>query len=480
MEHQRASEHSATDLITSTAEKLGIPAVFPYQRLVVHSILRTVADPASEEARPKEIVVLPTGAGKSLCFQLPAAVLPGLTLVVFPLLALIADQKRRLDELGISAAVLTGATSSRDRRLIFAGAREGEIRVLLSNPETLRTSALAQALEGLPVSHLVIDEAHCVIEWGLSFRPAYLELGKLIRALDPPRVTAFTATASPDLQEAIAGHLFPNTAWDVVSGSPDRPNIHYAVMQPPHVDHTLTWLLRGGETSANRATLFPAVRRPAIVFCPTRDESERTAGLLRQRLRDPRIRFYHAGLSRAEKTALEAWFFESAHGVLCSTSAYGMGVDKANIRTVIHRAPPQSVESYLQESGRAGRDGAPAQAILLAGMPAGSDGTAGIKTGDNQDLWGYVVTPHCRRRYLLAAMGAEGDCTGCDRCDGRSDPCRTEARLLQRILKRPFAMDVDQLPGRLALAGLERGLELPPWHRRDVAAVAKHIRRRAP
>ena len=466
MENAISTESAAPDRISATAGQLGISAVFPYQRLVVHSILRTVDDPASEEARPREIIVLPTGAGKSLCFQLPAAILPGLTLVIFPLLALIADQKRRLDQLRLPAAVLTGATDNQARRRIFEKARCGELRVLLSNPETLATPAVASQLRDLPVSHLVIDEAHCIIEWCKSFRPAYLELGRLVRDLDAPRVSAFTATASPELQRGIADNLFGDADWSSVAGNPDRPNIHYAVMRPLHVDHTLTWLLRNEPAFRSDPTLFPRVRRPAIVFCPTRDESERTARLLRTRLRDSRVRFYHAGLSREEKSAIEGWFFESRDGILCSTSAYGMGVDKADIRSVIHRAPPSSVESYMQESGRAGRDGAPARAILLA---EASD------AGEPTTLHHYVAATDCRRRYLLRAMGADGDCTGCDRCDGDIDPCTVEGRILHRVMRRPFGMDIDHLPARMAMVGHERGLELPPWHRRDVAALSKRL-----
>ncbi len=490
---------SLQDEIAEATRRLGLQFIFPYQRLVVHSILRTVADPESEEARPFEVVVLPTGAGKSLCFQLPTVILPGITVIVFPLLALIADQKRRLDALGIPAGVLTGGMTGEARRAVLEDAKGGRLRVLLTNPETLRGERVARALAGLSISHLVIDEAHCVIEWGETFRPAYLELEGIIAQLKPVRLTAFTATASPELQARIAARLRPDTPWNAVAGNPDRPNIHYAVMRTPSIDHALTWLLRrrgvegdgddgdtgrrpAPHTAGHMPTPFAAPARPAIVFCPTRDESERTARLLRLRLRDPAIRFYHAGLERHEKTALEEWFFDSDDGVLCATSAYGMGVDKSNIRTVIHRAAPATVESYLQESGRGGRDGAPARAVLLVeealriGWPSGRRRSGVGGTGAEAKpppLEGYIHAPGCRRRYLLEAMGAEGECTGCDHCDGAADPCAEEARLVERVLRRPFRMDVDRLPLRVAIAGLDRGVHAPPWLRKDLAAVVK-------
>jgi ATP-dependent DNA helicase RecQ len=458
---------------------LGLAALFPYQRLVVAGILRSVDKPDAEDARPREIVVLPTGAGKSLCFQVPAVALPGITVVAFPLLALISDQKRRMDHLGIPAAVITGATGQAERRRILEKLRDGRLRVLLSNPETLRGPSMLRALEGLRISHFVVDEAHCVIEWGERFRPAYLELHRIIEAAGPVRVSAFTATASPELRSRIATRLFGDRSWSSVAGSPDRPNIHYAVMRPIHGDHALTWLLR--RPGPDPWPSFPPVPRPAIVFCPTRDESERSARLLRLRLRDHAVRFYHAGLDRDEKTEIENWFFHSRNGVLCSTSAYGMGVDKADIRAVVHRRAPESVESYLQESGRAGRDGRPARAILLAPETAPNErpdsGPARAPAPDH-GMTGYVETDSCRRRYLLQAMGADGECSGCDRCDGAADPSEAERRIVVSVLRRPFPRDVDLLPERITLRGWDRGLRLPPWHRRDVAAVARAYRRR--
>ncbi|MFW5797955.1 MAG: helicase-related protein, partial [Spirochaetota bacterium] len=467
---------------TAARERFGVGYLFPYQRLVITNVLQAAAPPAApaaaedfEDRRDRQLVILPTGSGKSLCFQLPAVLLSGVTVVVYPLLALIADQKRRLDDLGIACETLTGRSTAADVSRIRAalcpghtrntaagaGTEPSELsapgrgpRLILTNPETLVTPRARRLFEGVAVSHLVIDEAHCVAEWGETFRPAYLELGPVTAELAPSVVTGFTATASPDVLARINTHLFGDGGYHLIRGNPDRPNIRYAVLPVASKAAALRTLLGadrtdgyGGagcagdprpESGARRddGERPRPVLRPAVVFCRTRGRCERTALELRRVLPDERIYFYHAGLSKEEKTAVEAWFLSSPDGVLIATCAYGMGVDKKDIRAVIHRDLPPTVESYLQESGRAGRDGKPSQAIVLAspretagpagGGPAefgrrgsGSGSGDGDGDGDGGSWESYLSGERCRRQVLIEALGAEAEaCSGCDVCDG--------------------------------------------------------------
>jgi len=283
--------------------ELGVNYLFPYQKLVVSNIL---------EGRD-QIVILPTGAGKSLCFQFPAKLLPGATIIVFPLISLITDQRRRLEEQGIRCETLKGGQSSQERREIWAGIRRMETKILLTTPEALLAARAIKELRSLCISHLVVDEAHCVSEWGDSFRPTYLQLGQVPKEAGIPLLTAFTATASPRVLARVREVLFGNEAVNLVRANPDRPNISYTVLPSLSKEHTLTELIR-------------EVERPAIVFCRTRASTEHTSRMLRERLHDRRIRFYHAGLSKPERRHIEEWFFNSPDGVLTATCAYGMGV----------------------------------------------------------------------------------------------------------------------------------------------------------
>jgi ATP-dependent DNA helicase RecQ len=258
-----------------------------------------------------------------------------------------------------------------------------------------------------------VDEAHCISEWGESFRPAYLELGGLARRIGAGLVTAFTATASPAVVEKIKANLFPERDVRVVAAAPDRPNISYAVAPALSRMHALSVL-----TSDRRG--------PTLVFCRTRAGTELAARSLARRKPGADIRFYHAGLSREERKKTEEWFLSSTEGTLVATTAYGMGVDKPDIRTVIHADVPPSVESYLQEAGRAGRDGNPSEAVLIA---SAEDRRFALKLSgvakDRYDaMLGYALSRcACRRELLLSLIGQEPTaCSGCDVCSG------TEAR----------------------------------------------------
>ncbi|MBN2051494.1 MAG: ATP-dependent DNA helicase RecQ [Spirochaetales bacterium] len=438
------------DPITPPADPLGkaardhfnIPYLFPYQRLVISNILeaagapgytlltgenRWTEEPDIVDTRSRQIVILPTGAGKSLCFMLPALLLTGPTMVVFPLLSLIADQSRRMEEAGMKGGVLKGGQSREEQEKVWAGLKRGDIKMVLTNPETaLRPEILGKTGE-FNFQHLVIDEAHTVSEWGESFRPAYLELGRWVKKSEIPVITAFTATASPLILERIQSLIFPETSPHIISANPDRPNISYRVIPVLSKLQGLEDLLKAPTTAA--------VSRPVIVFCGSRRATELIALALRKRLHSNEVFFYHAGLSRDEKKRVEEWFFTSDNGILVATCAYGMGVDKSNIRTVIHAYVPSSIEAYLQESGRAGRDRKPSEAVLLFSP---EDASRAKKAGNDpaqqrfQALAGMALRPdRCRRSYLLELMGApETACSGCDVCSGQ---VRKEARGYREI-----------------------------------------------
>jgi ATP-dependent DNA helicase RecQ len=399
--------------------RFGIDYLLPYQRLVVANIL----DSSEKDAEPlKQIILLPTGFGKSLCFQLPALLLTRPTVVVYPLLALMEDQRRRLESMGIRCAVFRGGQTALERESAETQVESGEARIIITNPECLSSARVMNFLRRVKPCHIAIDEAHCVSEWGETFRPSYLELGSILEDLSPPALSAFTATASPAVLEALSRIIFRGSSFRVIEGNPDRPNIHYSVALTLCKEHSLERLAR-------------SMPRPLIVFCSSREGTRITARMLSERLGEREIRFYHAGLERSEKKRIEEWFFSSDEGILVSTCAYGMGVDKKNIRSVIHADIPPSVEAYLQEAGRAGRDGLPSRAVLIHVpgegrlRPLEADP---LRRGRFQALVDYAESSEgCRREQLLALLGVPAEkrsvCSGCDRCDSFDDSYRRDS-----------------------------------------------------
>ncbi|HCM28416.1 MAG TPA: ATP-dependent DNA helicase RecQ [Treponema sp.] len=479
-----------TDPVSAAARTLlGVNYLFPYQRLVVANLLEAAAAagigirwPEGESAKgaafeegvdrsaPEEgevqesgaelgrqIVILPTGAGKSLCFQLPALLLDRPTLVLYPILSLMADQERRLSERGFAPVVLRGGQDAEERRRIWNRLESGDARFLIANPEVLLTDQVMRRLGNIGIAHLVLDEAHCVSEWGESFRPSYLRVAEILEATRAPLATAFTATASPAVLEKVRRYAFGEAGARLVMGDPDRPNIDYSARGAVLKDLAVRDLLR-------------AYERPAIVFCSSRARTERLARFLIAELPENETRFYHAGLERAEKDAVERWFFSSGRGILTATCAYGMGVDKANVRTVIHRDCPSTVEAYLQESGRAGRDGALSRAILLWG-PDDDRALARMEPGPSRERFSALLSCareslSCRRKGLLAMLGAQDvACVGqldgpgagamptggCDVCRGEaSAELRERASFTGFIGRNRLRLDVPAAARRVA------------------------------
>ena len=454
------------DAITECAARLfGIRYLFPWQRLVVANILDAAEGGADErEVWAKQIVLLPTGAGKSLCFLLPAALLSRPTLIIYPLLALMSDQKRRMDSSGLDAVVFRGGQEPEEREENFRRIQAGA-KIILANPEVLQSDALVERLSGAGIIHAVIDEAHCVSEWGDSFRPAYLTLGTILARLGVPVITAFTATASPQVLARTAEVLFNGEAHIVRSDS-DRQNICY------YVERAVV---------KNKTALMLAVReeKPMIVFCGTRAKSEETARLFAMYFGSDRVRFYHAGLEKHEKNAVEKWFFPKTDAILCSTCAFGMGVDKPDVRTVIHLEAPTSAEAYIQEAGRGGRDGSRAKAILVWSDEDAKKFAALERGSRARVMLAFAQNNACRRQTLLDALGAEqAACTGCDVCEGTAQSEAQDAALARAFFGRGV-LAASNAPEALAafLNKKPRGAprQARIWERHDANALIDNL-----
>ncbi len=430
-------EEISDDFVTQTAWKnFGIKYLYPWQRLVVANILEAydyhkniedyqdIGQTDDSFCKGRQIVLLPTGAGKSLCFQIPALLLDGPSLIIYPLLALMSDQQRRMEEGSLRSVTFRGGQTDQEREENFQKIREGA-QIILANPEVLQSQALLNQLKEVGIKHIAIDEAHCVSEWGDSFRPAYLGLGNVIKVINPPVITAFTATASPEVLSRVGEILFEGQAH-VVRSESDRKNIIYYVRYSAAKKKEALFLSR-------------TEQRPMIIFCGTRNKAEDMARELNVCFGDGTARFYHAGLEKSEKDETEKWFYDSTDGVLCATCAYGMGVDKKNIKTVVHLEASATAEAYIQEAGRGGRDGSIAKAILLW-SPEDSLNYSLYKKGSREAaLREFAETDSCRRQVLLDALGAEqAVCSGCDLCDARRQAAQGKK------LQKPLPSDWQQ------------------------------------
>jgi RecQ family ATP-dependent DNA helicase len=426
--------------------KLGFESWRPGQKEAVEAAL----------AGRDSLIVMPTGGGKSLCYQLPGLASEDLTIVVSPLIALMNDQWTRLAAAGHPVAMVTSAMADEAIRRSLAQVRGGEARIVYCSPERFASTVFLDALARRRVDLLAVDEAHCVSEWGHDFRPDYLRLPQVAERLGRPTVMACTATATKAVAAEIAARFEMRDPLQVRSGF-DRPNLCFDVVR-----------LEGKGSKARRLALLEAgladpANRPAIVYCGTRRDSDEIAASLRDAGR--RALAYHAGMEAEDREAAQRRFMDGEIDVVVATNAFGMGVDKADVRSVWHIAIPTSLEAYYQEAGRAGRDGQPAKAVLLAmradlgrlvrfNQQRAGDPELAIahERGwrDYRTIKAFVYSERCRRRSVLAHFGDRqagaplGRC--CDVCDPLSwlpDPETVAVRPARGARKTPVSPPLE-------------------------------------
>jgi ATP-dependent DNA helicase RecQ len=332
------------DLESVLQSAFGLPGFRPGQREVVESVLA---------GRPT-VAVMPTGAGKSLCYQLPAVMSGGTALVVSPLIALMKDQVDALQARGIPAAAITSAQGASERAALLDDLAAGRLRLVYVAPERFRSARFDERLEAIApqLSLLAIDEAHCISEWGHDFRPDYRRLGEIVARWRPPRLVALTATATAEVRRDIVDHLGLSEPAVFVRGF-DRPNLRFAVQRVAGSAEKIAALLGRVTPSAGSTLVYAATRKNAETYADALVRAGLAAGV------------YHAGLPDEQRHRVQDRFMADELSVVVATNAFGMGVDKADVRLVVHADLPRSPEAYYQEAGRAGRDGAPADCVLL-------------------------------------------------------------------------------------------------------------------
>ena len=385
----------------------GFDAFRPGQQEIVQAIL----------GGENVLGVMPTGSGKSLCYQLPAIIRPGLTVVVSPLIALMRDQVRQLQSIGVEAAALNSANEPEENRRVHQSLREGKLKLLYVAPERLTRPDTIDMLARSGVGLLAIDEAHCVSQWGHDFRPEYLQLGRVRDEIRCLQTMALTATADAPTRADICEKLFRLPPRTFVR-SFDRPNLHLA-MQPK-------------DNARRQIAAFLEAHRgeSGIIYCSSRKRTEELATHLG--LAGYRTVPYHAGMPQETRNANQDVFMQEDGVVVVATVAFGMGIDKPDVRFVAHADLPQNVEAYYQEIGRAGRDGLPADTMTLYGLDDMRLRRMQIEEGETSEerkrierqrfnaLVALCESPRCRRQTLLAYFGeqSEAACGRCDLCEG--------------------------------------------------------------
>jgi len=365
------------------------------------------------------LAIMPTGGGKSLCFQLPALMRDGVTVVISPLIALMRDQVRALQEAGVEAGALTSGNTQDETDAVWEALEQGRLKLLYMAPERLASSAAFGMLRRIGVSMIAVDEAHCVSQWGHDFRPDYLRIGELRRSLNVP-LAAFTATADAETREEIVEKLFDGVAPRSFLRGFDRPNIHLAF---------------AAKDSPRKQILdFADARRgqSGIVYCGTRNKTEAIAAALRDEGHS--ACHYHGGMEAEDRRIVETRFAREDGLIVVATVAFGMGIDKPDIRWVAHADLPKSIEAYYQEIGRAGRDGAPAETLTLFGPDdirlRRSQIDEGLAPPERRaadharlnSLLGLAEALDCRRQTLLGYFGETIEpCGKCDLCDAPAE-----------------------------------------------------------
>ena len=369
------------------------------------------------------LAVMPTGAGKSLCYQVPAMLLSGITLVISPLISLMQDQVKALNEAGVDAAFINSSLSEKEMHDTFKNASKGQYKIIYVAPERLMSEGFVRLAKGIEISMITVDEAHCISQWGQDFRPSYMDIAEFVNVLDKrPIISAFTATATQNVREDIICSLGLTNPYFLVTGF-DRENLFFQVDKPQSKDRfILDYLDRHKGESG-------------IIYCATRKNVDSLYTLLKKR--NISVAKYHAGMSIEERKKMQDDFVFDYTSIVIATNAFGMGIDKSNVRFVIHYNMPSSMENYYQEAGRAGRDGLNSECILLFSPQDIIINRFLLEHKDFSDIdpidamtirerdikrlqimEGYCYTTECLRNYILKYFGEDPKkpCEDCGNC----------------------------------------------------------------